>query len=110
MAQNNTSNDYSANATANRSTLVMQVKASSISPHSVTTPPNTYSPNYTAPSSYYPGVGVDLSYFGNHGTQYGSGQCTNHYIPNSSSMIRSSTSIVTSEYDSYGHAERYQPL
>ena len=86
----------------------MQVKASSISPHPVSTP-NTYSPNY-APSSYYPGVGVDLTYFGNHSGQYGGSQCTNHYIPNSSAMIRTSPSIGSSDYDSYAHGERYQHL
>ncbi len=106
--------DYNTTSTAsNRSTsLVMQVKASSLSPHSLTapSPTNNYSPTYTpaAAPPYYPGVGVDLSYFGN---QHSSStqQYSNHYIPaNSNSMLRG-TGLTSNDYDSYS-SERYQPL
>eukprot|EP00095_Tigriopus_kingsejongensis_P001694 maker-scaffold1039_size68027-snap-gene-0.8 protein:Tk01694 transcript:maker-scaffold1039_size68027-snap-gene-0.8-mRNA-1 annotation:"orthodenticle" len=95
-----------------RSTLLMQVKASNL-----TTQPSTNVTNYNtySHSPYYPGMGVDLSYFG-HSNQPSSHQYSNpHYISGSSapaSMLRSSAGLppsIPSEYDTFAN-ERYQHL
>ena len=115
--------DYTSSA-ANRSTsLVMQVKASSISPHSISaaSPASSYGSYTPHPSSYYPGVGVDLSYFGNHAAAAAANhqahqahQYSNHYIAasNTASMLRPSglSGSAASDYEPYNAPERYQPL
>ncbi|TRY78016.1 hypothetical protein TCAL_12768 [Tigriopus californicus] len=94
-----------------RSTLLMQVKASNLTTQAST---NVSSYNSYSHSPYYPGVGVDLSYFG-HSNQPSSHQYSNpHYIGGSApppSMLRSSAlpPSIPSEYDSFSN-ERYQHL
>ncbi len=89
--------DYS-----NRSTLALQVKASSLSPQAIA----THSTNYGtyAHNPYYPGVGVDLTYFGNHSSQHHAAahQYSNPYISsNPPSMLRSSLPPTSNEYDHF---------
>ena len=99
----------------------MQVKASSLSPHSSGSPSSAAAAaaaaaasnygSYAAHHSYYPGVGVDLSYFGNHVNHHHQ-QYSNHYIGgsanSSSTMLRPSG--LASDYEPYSLPERYQPL
>lgn len=113
----NVASDYT---NSNSSRLVMQVKASSLSPHSISSAAvaasqaSSYSSYTPHPSSYYHGMGVDLSYFGNHAAAAAANhqphQYPNHYITNST-MLRSSSGLPSADYDAYNPTtDRYQNL
>ncbi len=91
----------------NRSTLALQVKAGPLSPQLPN--PTNYATSYPH-NPYYPGVGVDLAYFGNHSSQAPSAHQYSSYIPTgnpTTHMLR-----TTSEYTDHFNVSqsRYQPL
>ena len=126
-SNSNNSPQHQTSATLNndfstRSTLSLQVKASSLSEQnpSYVTNVTTNSLSYTPPAPYYPPPpppthhptpnGMDLTYFGNNHHQY----TASPYLSNTNGpgMLR-----TAADYDSYNiaaaaavAAERYQPL
>jgi hypothetical protein len=102
----NCSLDYSG---ANRSTLVMQVKASSLSPQGLTPHSAANYGHHSYSHSYYSAGGLDLAYF-NHASHGNNAQYHSPYLGSSQSVLRPPGLPCASDYDYPASAERYQHL